>query len=34
VAPVARALLGKSVGDTVLLRTPRGEEELEVVAIE
>jgi transcription elongation factor GreB len=34
VAPLARALLGKRVGDTVTLRTPRGEEELEVVAIE
>jgi transcription elongation factor GreB len=34
VAPLARALLGKRVGDAVTLRTPRGEEELEVVAIE
>ena len=33
-APLARALLGKRVGDAVTLRTPRGEEELEVVAIE
>jgi transcription elongation factor GreB len=33
VAPVARALLGRRVGDAVILRTPRGEEELEVVAI-
>jgi transcription elongation factor GreB len=33
VAPLARALLGKSVGDVVTLRTPRGEEELEVVSI-
>ncbi len=33
-APVARALLGKRVGEAVTLRTPRGEEELEVVAIE
>jgi transcription elongation factor GreB len=33
VAPLARALLGKRKGDAVTLRTPRGEEELEVVAI-
>jgi transcription elongation factor GreB len=33
-APLARALLGKRVGDAVTLRTPRGEEDLEVVAIE
>jgi transcription elongation factor GreB len=33
VSPVARALLGRRVGDTVLLRTPRGEEELEVLEI-
>jgi transcription elongation factor GreB len=33
VAPLARALIGKRVGDVVSLRTPRGEEELEVVAI-
>jgi transcription elongation factor GreB len=33
VAPLARALLGKRVGDVVTLRTPRGEEELEVIAI-
>jgi transcription elongation factor GreB len=33
VAPLARALLGKCVGDTVTVRTPRKEEELEVVAI-
>ena len=32
-APIARALLGKRVGDVVTFRTPRGEEELEVVAI-
>jgi transcription elongation factor GreB len=34
VAPLARALLGKRVGETVTVRTPRGEEELTVVAIE
>ena len=32
-APVARALLGASVGDVVKLRTPGGAEELEVLAI-
>jgi transcription elongation factor GreB len=32
-APVARALLGASVGDSVRLRTPGGAEELEVLAI-
>jgi transcription elongation factor GreB len=34
VAPVASALLGRRVGEVVTLKTPRGEEELEVVAIE
>jgi transcription elongation factor GreB len=34
VAPLARALLGKSEGDAAVVRSPRGEEELEVVAIE
>jgi transcription elongation factor GreB len=33
VAPVARALLGKRLGDDALLKTPRGDEEVEVVAI-
>ena len=33
VAPIARALLGKRVGDVITLRTPRGEEELEVISI-
>ncbi|HEY4249563.1 MAG TPA: transcription elongation factor GreB [Roseomonas sp.] len=33
VAPVARALLGKRVGDVVRLRTPAGMEEIEVVAV-
>lgn len=29
-APVARALIGKSVGDTTIVRTPGGERELEI----
>ena len=33
VSPVARALLGRGVGDTVRLRTPQGVESIEVVAI-
>jgi transcription elongation factor GreB len=33
VSPVARALLGKSVGDLARLRTPAGAEEIEVLAI-
>ena len=33
VAPVARALLGRRVGDVARLRTPQGVEEIEVVAI-
>src|SRR5262245_40167931 len=33
VSPIATALLKASVGDVVTLRTPRGDEELEVVAI-
>ena len=32
-APLARALLGKHVGETVTLRTPRGEDELEVLHV-
>lgn len=32
-SPVGRALLGKEPGDTVVVRTPRGEEELEVLAV-
>jgi transcription elongation factor GreB len=32
-APIARAVLGKRVGEAVTLRTPRGEEALEVTAI-
>jgi len=34
VSPLARALLGSSVGNTVWFRAPRGEEELEIVAVE
>jgi transcription elongation factor GreB len=34
VAPLARSLLGKRVGDTALVRTPAGEDELEVLAID
>ena len=34
VSPLARALLGRSVGETVRLRAPRGDEELEIVAVE
>lgn len=33
VAPIARALLGKRVGDAIRLRTPAGMEEIEVVDI-
>lgn len=33
VAPLARALLGKRTGDVVTLRTPRGEEELEILSV-
>lgn len=32
-APVARALMGKRAGDTVTVRTPRGEENLEIVEV-
>jgi transcription elongation factor GreB len=32
-APMARALLGKKVADSVTLRRPGGEEELEIVAV-
>jgi transcription elongation factor GreB len=34
VAPLARALLGKHVGEVAIVRTPRGEQELEVLAID
>ncbi len=33
-APLARALLGKGVGDVVRVRAPRGTEEWEILAIE
>ena len=33
-APLARALLGKRVGETVIVHTPAGDEELEILAIE
>ena len=33
-APIARAILGREVGDTVALDTPRGRDLLEVVAID
>jgi transcription elongation factor GreB len=33
IAPLARALLGKRAGDVVTVRTPRGEEELEILGI-
>ncbi|MBY0337427.1 MAG: transcription elongation factor GreB [Acetobacteraceae bacterium] len=33
VAPVARALLGKRVGDVAKLRTPQGVEDIEIVSI-
>ena len=34
VAPLARALLGRVVGDSVRLHTPRGEQQLEIVAVD
>lgn len=34
VAPLARALLGKRPGDVFVLRSPRDNEELEVVRVE
>jgi len=33
-APLARALLGKHAGDLVTVRTPRGNEELEIISID
>ncbi|MFH0902599.1 MAG: transcription elongation factor GreA [Pseudomonadota bacterium] len=32
-APIARAMIGRQVGDTVRVRTPRGVRELEIVGI-
>lgn len=34
VSPLARALLGKKVGDVASVRTPRGDEELEIVRVD
>jgi transcription elongation factor GreB len=34
VSPVGKALLQSSEGDVVLLKTPRGEEELEIISIQ
>jgi transcription elongation factor GreB len=33
-SPVARALLGKRRGDVAVVRTPRGDEELEILAVD
>jgi transcription elongation factor GreB len=33
-SPIAAALLGAEVGDVVTLRSPRGDEELEIVAVD
>jgi transcription elongation factor GreB len=33
VAPLARALLGRSLGESLSVRTPHGEEELDIVEI-
>jgi len=33
ISPLARALLGRAVGDRAVLRTPRGEEVLEIVTV-
>lgn len=33
-APLARAMLGRHIGDAVLVKTPQGEDELELVRIE
>jgi transcription elongation factor GreA len=32
-APVARALIGREVGDTVKVRTPKGQRELEIIEV-
>lgn len=34
VAPLARALLGRRAGDVATVKTPRGEEELEILSID
>jgi transcription elongation factor GreB len=34
VAPLARALLGKSAGDSALVRTPHGEDEIEILGVD
>ncbi len=34
IAPIARAILGKQVGEAALLRTDHGEEDLEITSIE
>lgn len=33
VSPLAKAMLGKGLGDTVRVQTPKGEEEFEVIDI-
>jgi transcription elongation factor GreB len=33
VSPLARAILGREAGDTVKVRMPRGEEEIEILAV-
>jgi transcription elongation factor GreA len=32
-APVARALIGREVGDTVTVRTPKGQREYEILEV-
>lgn len=34
ISPIAKVLLGAEAGDAVILRTPRGDEELEVTAVQ
>ena len=33
ISPLGKAMLGKTIGDTVRLTTPKGEEEFEVVDV-